>query len=82
MYDIKERKKFRKLKIAELIEELKNLPQNAEFLLCGDNLFYLHIEKDKTVVCLDTEDLEDDYIDDAETTPDDFWANKEQIDRK
>lgn len=82
MYDIKERKKFRKLKISELIEELKQLPQDAEFLLCGDDLYYLHIEKNRTVVNLDTEDLESEYIEDDATAPKDFWANREKLERK
>lgn len=76
MYDINFRRKIQKNTVGNLIEKLKELPQDAEILVCGEDIFFLHIERDKTVVCLDTEDLETDYIDDAETSPEDFWANR------
>jgi len=76
MYDVKERKKFRNLTIAEFTQQLQALPQAAELLICGEDTFFLHMEKDKSVVCIDTEDLEDVYIDDKNTSPEDFWNNR------
>ncbi len=81
MYDINERKKFRCLTIAKFTEQLQAVPQDAELLICGENMFFLHIEKNKTVVCIDTEDLEDVYIDDKETSPDDFWNNRSLLEQ-
>ena len=81
MFDINERKKFRKLAIAEFTEQLQALPQEAKLLICGEDMFFIHIEKDKSVVCIDTEDLEDVYIDDKETSPDDFWNNRSLLEQ-
>lgn len=81
MYDVNERKKFKNLTIAEFSEQLQALPQDAKLLICGENMFFLHIEKDKSVVCIDTEDLEDVYIDDKETSPDDFWNNRNLLEQ-
>ena len=77
--DVKERKKLTKLTVSKFIEQLQSLPQAAEVLICGENIFFLHIEKDKSVVCFDTEDLEDVYIDDIDTSPDDFWEKISKI---
>lgn len=81
MYDVKERKKFRNLTIAEFAQQLQALPQDAQLLICGEDTFFLHIEKDKSVVCIDTEDLEDVYIDDKDTSPDDFWNNRSLLEQ-
>lgn len=81
MYDVNERKKFRKLTVSKFKEQLQTLPQDAEILICGENTFFLHIEKDKSVVCIDTEDLEDVYIDDKDTSPDDFWNNRRLLEK-
>lgn len=81
MYDVNERKKFRCLTIAKFTEQLQTLPQDAELLICGENMFFLHVEKDKSVVCIDTEDLEDVYIDDKETSPEDFWNNRSLLEQ-
>lgn len=81
MYDVNERKKFRNLTISEFTEQLQALPQDAKLLICGADMFFLHIEKDKSVVCIDTDDLEDVYIDDKETSPDDFWNNRNLLEQ-
>lgn len=81
MYDVNERKKFRNLAIAEFTEQLQALPQDAKLLICGEDIFFLHIEKDKSVVCIDTEDLEDVYIDDKGTNPEDFWNNRSLLEQ-
>ena len=81
MYDVNERKKFRNFTIAEFTEQLQALPQDAKLLICGEDMFFIHVEKDKSVVCIDTEDLEDLYIDDKETSPDDFWNNRSLLEQ-
>lgn len=81
MYDVKERKKLTKLTVSKFIEQLLSLPQAAEVLICGENIFFLHIEKDKSVVCIDTEDLEDVYIEDTDTSSDDFWENRSRLEK-
>ena len=61
MYNIDERKEISGITIKELINILNTLPQNAKVVCCGDDCVWLHVEKDKSIVCIDTEDLEDCY---------------------
>ena len=67
MYDIKRRKKLVAKTVKDLIEALKEYPQDAKIDICGDSYCYIHVEKDNSVVNLDNEDLEDAvYCDDPE----------------
>lgn len=73
MYDINKRKKMLNVTVGEIIDELTKLPKDATFCCCGDNQMFIHVEKDGTVVSIDTEDLDEDYIDDDDTEPDEYW---------
>ena len=59
MYNISKRKQFST--VGELKELLKNLPDETQIVVTGDDYCWFHIEQDESVVCLDTEDLEVDY---------------------
>ena len=65
MYDISKRFHKDDLSVAELIEQLKKLPQTAKVCICGDDCCHIHVEQDGSVVNLDTEDLDDCYGEDA-----------------
>lgn len=65
MYDISKRFHTDDLSVAELIEQLKKLPQAAKVCICGDDCCHIHVERDGSVVNLDTEDLDDCYGEDA-----------------
>lgn len=57
MYDINERKKFGT--VGELKSIIKDIPDDTKIVICGDDYCYFHIEKDRSVVNLDNEDLDD-----------------------
>jgi len=61
MFDIKRRKSFST--VAELTRLLENAPEDAIITIGGDTCCYFHIEKDESVICLDTDPLEDSYED-------------------
>lgn len=61
MYDVARRKKFEGVTVRDLIEELSKMPQDAEVLCCGDDYIWLHVEDDDSTVCIDVEDLEENY---------------------
>ena len=64
MYDSKQFSSYSELTVGQLVEILNGLPQDAEFVLCGDDHFYIHVESDGSVVNLDNNSLEDCYDDD------------------
>lgn len=59
MYDITKRKKFST--VGDLKELLKDIPNETQIVVTGDDYCWFHIEQDGSVICLDTEDLEDCY---------------------
>ena len=61
MYDLTKRFYKDNLTVEELIEQLKTMPQQAKICICGDDCCYLHVERDGSVVNLDTEDLAECY---------------------
>lgn len=76
MYDITKRIKANDTTVGEVIEGLQKLPSDAKFLVCGDERFFVHIEKDESVVSFDTEDLDEEYANDEGTSPEDYWKNR------
>lgn len=76
MYDFNKRKNLSGMTVGELIHELNQLPSDAKFSCCGDSRAYLHVEKDGSAICIDTEDLEDLYVDCPDVTPEEFWTNR------
>ena len=62
MYDISQRKQF--ATVGELREMLKQISDNAQIYICGTSGWY-HATKDKDVICLDNEDLDDVYTEDS-----------------
>ena len=60
MYNIDKRKRF--TTVGELVELLKNVPQDSKIYICGDNNAWFHIEKDQSIINLDNEDLDNTYI--------------------
>lgn len=61
MYDLTKRFHKDNLTVEGLIEQLNKLPQQAKICICGDDCCYIHVEKDSSVINLDTEDLADSY---------------------
>lgn len=77
MYDISKRKNMTNKTVADYIAELQKLPQTAQVFCCGDNVSYIHVEKDGSAVCIDTEDLDDAYENNPDTSADTFWETHE-----
>ena len=76
MYDINKRKCLRNATIGDIINELSALPKDVKILCCGESDLYIHVEKDNSTVSIDTEDLDDEYIDDPGTSWADYWKNR------
>lgn len=72
MYDINKRKELKNAKVKDILEILKELPEDAEVYFNGDNYGYIHIEKDSSVVSFDDSDLYDDYYYDEQIKNDEF----------
>ena len=72
MYDINKRKELKNAKVKDILEILKELPEDAEVYFNGDNYGYIHIEKDSSVVSFDDSDLYDDYYYDEQIKDDDL----------
>lgn len=72
MYDINKRKELKNAKVKDILEILKELPEDAEVYFNGDNYGYIHIEKDSSVVSFDYSDLYDDYYYDGQIKDDDL----------
>ena len=72
MYDINKRKELKNAKIKDILEILKELPEDAEVYFNGDNYGYIHIEKDSSVISFDDSDLYDEYYYDGQIKDDDL----------
>lgn len=59
MYDITKRKQFST--VGGLKELLKDIPNETQIVVTGDDYCWFHIEKDGSVICLDVEELDDAY---------------------
>lgn len=59
MYDITKKKQFKT--VGDLKELLKNIPDETQIVVTGDDYCWFHIEKDGSVICLDVEELDDAY---------------------
>ena len=59
MYNIKMRNQFET--VGGLKRLLEDVPEDTKIVICGDDNCWFHIENDRSVVCLDNEDLEDCY---------------------
>lgn len=72
MYDINKRKELKNAKVKDILEILKELPEDADVFFNGDNYGYIHIEKDSSVVSFDDSDLYDEYYYDGQIKDDDL----------
>ena len=61
MYDPKLKRAFKSAKVRELIEALQALPPDEQIVCDGDEWFWLHVEKDRSVVNIDSTEMEDEY---------------------
>ena len=59
MYNIEKLRMSENLKIKDLISELEKENQEAQFVVCGSDKVYIHANDE--VVCIDSENLSDDY---------------------
>lgn len=59
MFNIAKRRAFQT--VGDLQELLSCLPAETQVCICGDNNCYYHEEKDRSVICLDCEDLDECY---------------------
>lgn len=64
MYDLSKLVHGNHVSVAEVIEQLQKLPQNAVFTCCGEEYLFIHVEEDGSVVTIDTESLADAYPED------------------
>ena len=63
-YDINKRQEFMgRTTVRDIINILNTLNPDATFLCDGDSYFYLHVESDDSIVCIDSSSLDDDYPD-------------------
>lgn len=62
MYDISKRVLLIKPTVEALIGILSDLPKDAEVMFCGCDCGYLHVNKESTTICIDSEDLDEDYF--------------------
>ena len=67
MYNIKKRKQFKT--VGDLKELLKDVPDETQVVVTGDDYCWFHIEEDESVICLDTEELDDAYEEYDEYVP-------------
>ena len=65
MYDITKKKQFKT--VGDLKELLKDIPDETQIVVTGDDYCWFHIEEDGSVICLDVEELDDAYGKDDET---------------
>ncbi len=56
MYNIEKRQRFHT--VGELEAILRELPIDTPVAICGDSRCYYHEETDRSVICLDCEDLD------------------------
>ena len=61
MYEPKLKRTFKGAKVRELIAVLQTMPPDAQILCDGDEWFWLHVEKERSVVNIDSTELEDEY---------------------
>lgn len=67
IYDISKRKSLKDMKVKDLIEELKKLPEDAKLTVGKSDNFFIHVGNKNNLVNLDQSNLEDDldeYISD------------------
>lgn len=63
MFDIEKRKQFET--VGELRALLSALPGDTRVTITGDDYCWYHEEDDGSVICLDTEPLDESYDDDS-----------------
>ena len=49
------------VKVRDVIKYLNTLPKDCEVNVNGDNLFYIHVEKDKSLLSFDDNSLSEEY---------------------
>lgn len=59
MYDITKKKQFKT--VGDLKALLKDIPDETQIVVTGDDYCWFHIEEDGSVICLDVEELDDAY---------------------
>lgn len=62
MYDLSKRKEFRDFTcVGDIINELSKYPQDSRVVIDGDSYFYLHVEKDNSILNFDSASLDEEY---------------------
>ena len=61
MYDKNQKQSYSDIRVGQLVEILKALPEDAQIFICGDDYCFIHVESDGSVVNLDNEPLDDCY---------------------
>lgn len=62
-YDIGKRKCLDSITVGNFIKELSKFPKDAKVYCCG-NAVWIHINFDDSVICIDCDDLENEYEED------------------
>ena len=58
--------------VGDLKELLKDIPDETQIVITGDDYCWFHIEQDGSVICLDVEELDDAYEGKNDDTPCDY----------
>lgn len=61
MFDITKRTQIATTNVENLIEMLKEYPMDASINICGSAFGYIHFDSIQNAICIDTEELEDQY---------------------
>ena len=72
MYDYRMQHAFQAAHVRDLIEVLNTLPSDALIECDGDNHFWLHVESDRSVVNIDSTEMDDEY-EEGNTYPESNW---------
>lgn len=59
MYDVRKRRPF--TTAGELTELLTSLPPDQKIFVCGQTGGYFHADSDMSVVCIDADELDEEY---------------------
>lgn len=62
-YDISKRKCLEPMTVGNLIEELSKFPKETKVYCCGDAV-WIHVNSDGYAICIDCDDLENEYEED------------------
>lgn len=61
MYDINKKWLVKSVTVETLIDILREMPKDAVVSTCGEDDWYIHVDKNSKFIVFDTEEYEEDY---------------------